>query len=139
MKKDEQPARKTTQGHLKMMHHIEDVIRNKPFLKRLKQLRKSVSPLNKTKGMYDEWTDEQKKWHNWCNKELGEIIDGYEKLRKRCTKILKDKQARKTEQIANEYAFDDALLNVAIGIKEGNDLYPKYYGDELLRTSMIKN
>ncbi len=95
MGKDRQPERKVTQGHLKMMHYIEDVIRNKHFLKRLKQLRKSANPLDDTKGTYDGWTSEQKKRHDWVNKELGEIIGGYEKLRKRCNKLLLDKGARK--------------------------------------------
>jgi len=131
MDKENQSKRKTTQGHTKMMLHIEDTIRNQHFLKRLKQLRKATNPLDKTKGMYNEWTDEQKERHDWINKELGEIINDYEKLRKRCQRVMYDKRARKAEQIANEYSFDNALLNVAIGMKDGNDFYINYYGDEI--------
>lgn len=131
MDKENKSKRKVTQGHIKMMLHIEDTIRNEHFLKRLKQLRKATNPLDKTKGMYNEWTDKQKERSDWINKELGEIINDYEKLRKRCQKVMYDKRARKAEQIANEYSFDNALLNVAIGIKDGNDFYLNYYEDEI--------
>lgn len=131
MKKNGKSEEKITQGHKKMMLHIEDIIRNEHFLKRLKQLRKSTNQLDKTKGDYNEWSHQQKARHDWLNKELGDIIDGYEKLRKRCIKVLFDKRARKAQQIADEYAFDNVLVNIAIGMKDNNNFYLEYYGDEI--------
>jgi len=131
MVKKKQPKKEATQGHIKMMLHIEDVIRNEHFLKALEQLKQSVNLLDETKGNYDEWSVEQKKRHDWINKELGEIIREYERLRKRCAKVFYDKKFRKLEQIASKFSFDDALLNVAIGMKDGNDFWLKYYGEEI--------
>ena len=131
MKKDKKPKNNITQGHIKMMLHIEDTIRNKRFLKRLKQFKKSKNKLDNTEGIYNSWTDEQKERHDYMNKELMEIADGYEKLRKRCNKLLYNKRERKAEQIANEFFFDNALLNTAIGLKEGNDFYIEHYGDDI--------
>ncbi len=68
-----------------MERYIEDLIRNKDFQKKIKHLKRN----NKNpKGMYDTWTAKEKAKNDYLNKELGEILDAYEKLRKRCNKVM---------------------------------------------------
>lgn len=68
--------------------------------------------------MYQDWTPEQQKEHDYINKEIGEIIDAYEILRKRAKKLLKDTRFKIAEGIAGAYGLDYELLGVLETLKE---------------------
>lgn len=95
--------RKKTQGETKMERYIDDLVRNEEFIRDMKLLRKYNEGIQNTDIDIKEITD---------------IIDGYEKLRKRCNKIFKDKFMKKRAEISENYKLDsdelfyaEALLN----------------------------
>ncbi len=99
---------KKTQGELKMERYVEDLIRNKDFLRKLKRLRKT----NKyPEGMYDTWTEEEKAESDYINKELSEIIDGYNKLRKRTNKLMVDNHWKVKTIISEIYNLDNEQIS----------------------------
>lgn len=110
---------KETQGHRKMLRYIQDLSRNKDFQGSLKRYNR-LSRIDRPEGMYPDWTPKQQKEHDYINKELGEIIDGYEILRKRCKKLLKDSKFEIAEYIADAYGLDYELLGVLNTLKENN-------------------
>ncbi|MFM7088228.1 MAG: hypothetical protein ACKOW9_01700 [Candidatus Paceibacterota bacterium] len=99
---------KKTQGEIKMERYIEDLIRNKDFLKKIKRLRKNT---NYPEGMYDTWTDEERQRHDYINKEFGEIIEEYKKLRKRTNKLMSDDYWRSKMVISEIYNLDNEQIN----------------------------
>ncbi len=105
-----------TQGQTKMLRLVDDLIRNKMFMRSLKRVIRARKKLHEQyeKGGYNEWTKEERAEHDFINKELGEIIDEYEKLKRRTRKVLHDKQYRAKEKIASEYGLDDYLIELAI-------------------------
>ncbi len=94
---------KKTKGEIKMERYIEDLIRNKEFQRKIKRLRKNDKHF---KGMYDTWTDEDKVKDDYINKELGEIINAYDKLRKRCNKLMITDYSKSQEAISTIYNLD---------------------------------
>lgn len=110
---------KETQGHRKMLRYLQDLIRNKDFQRNLKRYR-HLSKKDMPEGMYQNWTPEQQQKHDYINKEIGEIIDNYEILRKRCKKLLKDNRFKIAEDIADTYGLDYELLGVLETLKEND-------------------
>jgi hypothetical protein len=108
---------KKTQGHQKMLRYIQELIRNKEFQKCLKRYRR-LSKVDTSKPYYQDWTPEQQKEHDRINDELGEIIDGYEVLRKRCKKLFRHNRFKTAEGIANTYGLDYELLGYLDSLKE---------------------
>lgn len=99
---------KKTKGELKMERYIDDLIRNKEFLSKIKRLRRN----NKNPdGMYDTWTNEEKANHEYINKELTEIIDAYNKLRKRTNKLMIDDYWKTRQGISQKYNLDSEQIN----------------------------
>ncbi len=105
-----------TQGQTKMLRLVDDLIRNKLFMRSLKRVIRARNKLYKQydKGGYKEWTKEEQAEHDFINKELGEIIDEYEKLKRRTHKVLHDKQYKVKEKIASVYGLDGYLIELAI-------------------------
>lgn len=115
-----------TQGHIKMLRYIEDLIRNRDFKSVLKKLRRSSKNNDIPVGSYCDWTPEQQKKHDYINDELGSIIHGYELLRKRCKRIMRDKNFIYREEIASYYGLDHDLLDIAIlMIKKEENIFPR--------------
>ena len=98
---------KKTQGEIKMERYIEDLIRNKDFLRKLKRLRKN----HKYEGMYDTWTEEEKKKRAYFDKEIGEILDAYNKLRKRTNKLVVDDYLKTRSVISEVYNLDSEQIS----------------------------
>jgi len=109
-----------TQGHIKMLRYIEDLIRNKNFKKQMKRLQSLQKYDTFPEGHYDTWTPDEQKRHDWINEELGSIIDGYESLRKRANNALRSRADLAKENIALSYGLDNGLIALA-SIKLGND------------------
>lgn len=93
-----------TQGEVKMERYINDLIRNKDFQRKIKKLRKKSRKY--PEGMYDTWTKDEQEKHDRINREIGEIIDGYEKLRKRCKKLFGDDFSKIQSTISEVYELD---------------------------------
>jgi len=133
-KKAEEPTRKVTQGHIKMMRYLDDLVRTKDFQKAIKKLRRLEKHHVMPAGMYKDWTPEEQKKHDAINNELSSIIDGYELLRKRCRKVLADKAALYQQKIAYDFGLDSSLQNLARALlekdKERMDFWKNYIGDE---------
>lgn len=108
-----------TQGEIKMDRYIQDLIRNKDFLRKMKNLRRA----NKKEpvGMYDTWTEEQKQRSKDFNKEFTEILEQYEKLRKRSSKLLRDKSFIIRESISELYNIDNAQISYVESILNKRD------------------
>lgn len=87
--------RRKTQGETKMERYIEDLIRNKEFLTKMKRLKK-----------YNEHLYDKKDEDIDFNKEIGEIITSYEKLKRRCNKLLNDGYMRTKTEISETYSLD---------------------------------
>jgi len=90
----ERKTEKTTQGHQKMLQYIEDLKRNKPFLKIFRK--------------YDKQSSEEKIDNVFF------IIKEYEKLNKITKKLLKKYESdyeKITVKMAEEYGLDSDLLN----------------------------
>ena len=104
---------KQTQGEIKMMRYIEDLVRNKHFQRSLKRLRNSHKDISTPSGNYYDWPLKEQQKHDYINKELVEIINTYETLRKRCKKLFKDKYWRAKETIAEVYGLDNDEINLA--------------------------
>ena len=86
-----------------MERYVEDLIRNKDFkisMKRLKKVDKNPD------GMYDTWTKKEKDKHDYVSKELSEIIDGYDKLRRRCNKLFSEDYFKIKNAISENYKLD---------------------------------
>lgn len=103
-------GRKITQGHDKMIRYIGDLVRNKNFQMLLRRLRKYK---RHSEGMYQDWTPKEQKEHDRMNREIGSILDGYELLRKRCKRLVKNRQFYIREKIAEEYGLDLYLIMLA--------------------------
>jgi hypothetical protein len=109
---------KKTQGNKKMLRYIKELIRNKQFQKSLKRFRNFSNKSKMPEGTYEDWPSEQRKEHDYVNKELTSIYNEYEILRKRCNKLLKGKRFRVAEGIAEAYGLDYELLGVLEVLKE---------------------
>jgi len=107
-----------TQGNIKIVRLIEDLIRNKIFLRLLKKVIKEQEKWYKKfeKGNYDKWTKKEKEEHDYWNKEAGEIIDEYEKLKIRAKKLTHNKEYKHKQAIAWKYGLDMPLINLAIAL-----------------------
>lgn len=102
---------KKTQGETKMERYIQDLIRNKEFRRKIKRIRKlSRTPT----GMYDTWTAKERLEHDRINDELSEIISLYEQLRKRCKKIMNDRNWKIKKGISETYLIDGDQINYAL-------------------------
>lgn len=110
-----------TQGRRKMKRYINDLIRNKPFVKSVKKLLKIRQKDEPTPYKYEDMTPEQKSKHDYVNKEIGEIIKGYEKLRKRCKKLLRDDYMKIATDIAEEYGLDGIQIQYIEHLLANND------------------
>jgi hypothetical protein len=100
---------KTTQGQEKLFLYIQKLIRNEVFLNNLKKLESSRE--SEPTGNYDTWTEEQKKEHDYLNKEIGSIIRDYKKLQRRCEKLRDAKIWKIQENLNYEYGLDMQLLS----------------------------
>lgn len=103
---------KKTQGRTKMLRYLEDLIRNKNFLRTIKKMRKQACRDDEPNNYYEK-SKEQRERHDYINNELGDIINGYEKLRKRCIKVLQTKDFLTKEEIAENYGLDMHLIWLA--------------------------
>ena len=101
---------KQTKGQEKMMRHINDLVRKRHFRRLLKRLKSK-----------DFWAPEQKEKADNFNKEIISILDGYEILRKKAIKLLKDNYHKYSEIIAYEYGLDGYLIQLALAIKEKDE------------------
>jgi hypothetical protein len=117
---------KKTQGQEKLSLYIQKLIRNEVFLKMYKKLEKKYS--NNPIGNYDTWTKEQQQEHDYINKELGSIIDGYESLKRRCHKLRNKKEWKIQEDINYGYGLDMKMLGYIDGILKNNFMI-SYYED----------
>lgn len=120
---------KQTQGHKKMLLYIDDLIRNKNFIRLIKRIKKLSKKSSSPAGMYSDWTPEEQKEHDRINDEFATIIDGYESLRKKCKKLMRDKHFITREKIASEYGLDDGLIHLALEMYEKDDEGTKFYKD----------
>lgn len=101
---------KKTQGEVKMERYVNDLIRNKDFLRKIKKLRKNnIYP----KGMYDTWTKEEQENHDYVSKELNEILAGYETLRKRCKKLMDGGSWKIRKTLSEVYGLDTYQIGYA--------------------------
>ena len=98
-----------TQGELKMNMYIQDLIRNKDFLRKMKRLKRAQK--NEPFGMYDTWTEEQKKESEYFDKEFKEVLEGYEKLRKQTLKILNTPSFKIKNSISEIYNIDHSQIS----------------------------
>lgn len=112
---------KQTQGHDKMLLYLEELVRNKHFRMLGKRLRRLSRHKNLPEGKYDEWTNEEKKEHDYINNEIGSLIDEYERLRKRCKKLFRDRGFGIREKIASYYGLDNNLMNLALAMIEKDE------------------
>lgn len=124
-----------------MKRYVNDLIRNKPFVKSIKKLLKIR---NKEKGQpvrYEDMSKEQKARHDYFNKEIGEIIDGYERLRRRSRKLLHDDYMRIASAISNEYSIDGSQIQyIEYLVKEKDKKDPDIskYMEELAKLDICK-
>lgn len=133
-KKEKEPTRQITQGHIKMMRYIDDLVRTKDFQTAIKRLRKYGRYNVMPEGMYDDWTPEEQKKHDAINDELSSILDSYELLRKRCKRVLADKAALCQQKIAYDFGLDAYLQNLARALVEKDkkkiEFWKDYIGDD---------
>jgi hypothetical protein len=130
VKKDEgEKVRQTTQGHVKMMRYIDDLIRTKDFQKAIKKLRRIEKHYRMPSGKYPDWTPEEQKKHDAINEEISSIIDGYELLRKRCKRLLADKGFLYRKKIAYDFGLDSTLQNLARALTEKDEEHIKFWKD----------
>lgn len=121
-KKPKEKKEVYTQGHVKMLRYLQDIVRNENFKDVLKKLRKTDKKRQQPEGTYYDWTLKQQKEHDAINAELNSIIQGYELLRKRCKKILRDKNFIHRETIASDYGLDYELSTIAISMLDKEDV-----------------
>ena len=123
-----------TKGHKKLARYIKDLIRNKPFLKDLKRLKKYENKREPVPQLYVDRTPEQQKESDDFNKEITSIINGYELLRKRTEKLFDSRQLRKRMYIAEKYGLNTKLLGYAQTMLESEEKaqeYDEFYWLEL--------
>jgi len=116
---------KQTQGHKKILLYIEDLIRNKNFIRFIKRIRRLRKQDPWPEGMYVDWTPEEQKKHDYINDEIGGIIADNEKLRKRCKKLFMDDEFRIKENLALIFGLDGDAVNLAIAKFDKNANYEK--------------
>src|SRR3989338_8042176 len=98
---------KITQGQAKMLRYIEDLIRNRAFVRRLNKMKK------------DDWLNSRAEIDKF-NREIIEILDGYNSLRKRSKKIFsKGTYWKNAEILAYLYGLDNELIQLALALKKG--------------------
>jgi len=122
---------KITKGHEKMLLYLNNLIRTEEFKEVLREYSEAKKETGTALGDYESWSDDEKKKHDAINKELGEIIKGYEILRKRCQKILKDKVLGMEKEIAQSYQLDQPLLYYALGLLGINEILMDHFEDEV--------
>ena len=83
VKTAKEPVRQITQGHVKMMRYIDDLIRTKDYQKAIKKLRKVEKHYLMSSGKYKDWTLEEQKKHDAINAEFASIIRIHPKAAKR--------------------------------------------------------
>jgi len=117
---------KTTQGQAKLLRLIDDLIRNRFFLRSLKKVMRLQDKTRAQfqKGNYYTWTPEEKKEHDDINRALGEIIPEYEKLKKRADKVMHSLEYKEKQKIAWRYGLDGSLISLAISRYRGNNELP---------------
>lgn len=118
--------RKKTQGEIKMRRYIADLVRNKGFKRKFKRLERA-SKKDFPAGMYDTWTPAQQKKHDAINKEIGELIDGYELLRKRCKKLFKEGGFKEQRTLAEVYGLDNDLTGFVRALLAGDENMMRYW------------
>lgn len=129
VKTAKEPVRQITQGHVKMMRYVSDLVRTKVFQKAIKKLRRLAKHDQIPSGKYDDWTPEEQKRHDEINQELGSIVDGYELLRKRCKRVMADKYFLHRKKIAYDFGLDVDLQNLARALMEKDIETLKYWED----------
>jgi len=121
--------KKITQGQTKILRLVDDLIRNKLFIRSLKRVIRVQNKWAKQfeRGNYYAWTPEEKAEHDYFNDEAGKIIDEYEKLKKRANKLIHSKDYKNKEKIASRYGLDSYLINLAIArYKKDNHSVSRY-------------
>ncbi len=98
---------KKTQGEVKMERYIEDLIRNKEFLRSIKKLRRTREDVG---WEYEKLTEEQKAKQKHFDNEIIEILNDYERLRKRIKKLFEDDYRRIKSSISEAYNLDDMQI-----------------------------
>ncbi len=130
-----------TQGNKKMKLYIEELIRNRPFVRSVKKLMKLARKDKTAFKRYDEMTEEEKTKRDSFNKEIYEILDSYEKLRKRCRKLLCDDYTRIQSAIAEEYSIDGSQIQYIkhlLDEKKKGDPDTSTYMEDLAELDMCK-
>lgn len=119
---------KITQGHEKIVLYINKLIRNKFFIAELEKIKKSdLEPKNFNRN---SWTKEQLERENIINKELGEIIDDYVKVRERCEKLFKKERRWELQEKLNyDYGIDLHLLTYINSMLDKNDSMVSHFED----------
>jgi hypothetical protein len=127
----EKKKQKTTQGHVKMLRYLDDLVRSKDFQKAIKKLRRLEKKVEIPSGKYSEWTPEQQRKHDGINAELTSIIDGYELLRKRCFRVMADRYSLYRHKIAFDFGLDGYAQNFAKALVEKNPATIKFWEEFL--------
>jgi hypothetical protein len=89
---------KITQGEEKLERHIQDLIRNKDFLKKFKRLKR----LQKKEQSLDD---------DFWNKEYANLIIEYKKLRKRSSRLINNDYWNLKMKISEIYRLDNYQIN----------------------------
>jgi hypothetical protein len=112
---------KKTQGNEKMLLYIDDLVRNKNFIRSIKRVKRLQKKNRMPEGSYYTWTKEQQAEHDRINNEAGSVIEAYEKLRKRCKKLLRSDYHISKEKIASEYGLDNDSIAYALSLYDTKD------------------
>lgn len=92
-----------------MKRYVNDLIRNKPFVKSVKKLLK-IRERDSSPIRYNEMSIREQARHDYFNKEVEEIIEEYERLRRRCRKLLYDDYMRIASAVSSEYSIDGTQI-----------------------------
>ena len=103
-----------------MRRYLEDLIRNRNFLRLIKKMRRTDKHRPSTGGYYT-WTTEEQKYHDYVNRELSDIIGGYERLRRRCLRLYKKERHFKYKEIIAELFGLDLYLIALTEAKVSGD------------------
>ncbi len=119
MKKTDEYGRQETSGHKRMLQYLEDLTRNKTFRRKMKKLHQAQRKYQS--GEYKDWSKKEQEEHARINRELGEIIGGYELLRKRLKRLFKkDKAYLHNKEISELYHLDSSLIWLASALYSGD-------------------
>ena len=113
---------KITQGQIKVLRLIDDLIRNDIFLKSLRKII-DIKDDCKRKENTNTWTPEERKRNNYLKDERKKIVNEYERVKKRANKfIYSNQEVLIKDEIAWKYGVDSQLVNLAIATYKKDEL-----------------